>query len=300
MSLDPAQLLNWRIKDVVQHYDERDAMFYALSLGIGEQAADRAHLRYVYESGLEILPSFACVLADPGPWLADPRLGLDWANMLHAEQRLTLHRPLTGAALVRSRSRVVWVEDRGQQRGARVMTRRGLSEANTGAPLATLEMTSILRGDGGFTTGPFPGSCATVSTPTRASVTVEHRVPSQAALLFRLNGDMNPLHADPGAAISAGYPQPILHGMATFGIASFAVLQAAGLPLPRCARSRRVLQHRSIRARHCVSSWTSAPNPPTCSRWGAVSKCCRKDVRRSTEVAPTFNIDRHKRAEYRH
>jgi len=206
MSLDPAQLLNWRIEDVVQHYDERDAMFYALSLGIGEQAADRSHLRFVYESGLEVLPSFACVLADPGPWLADPRLGLNWANMLHAEQRLTLHRSLAGAALVRSRSRVMLVEDRGPQRGARVVTRRELSEADSGAPVATLEMTSILRGDGGFMAGPFPGSRATVSTPTQASVTVEHRVPSQAALLFRLNGDMNPLHADPGAAMSAGYP----------------------------------------------------------------------------------------------
>ncbi|MEM5386645.1 hypothetical protein VSR68_24020 [Paraburkholderia phymatum] len=81
---DPTRLLNWPIDAITQRYTPRDAMFYALSLGIGQAPADRRQLAYVHENALDMLPGFATVLADPGPWLGDPRLGLDWRSMLHS------------------------------------------------------------------------------------------------------------------------------------------------------------------------------------------------------------------------
>ncbi|MDR5759351.1 MaoC/PaaZ C-terminal domain-containing protein [Caballeronia sp. LZ035] len=225
--LDPAQLLNWPIEALSQRYTVRDIMFYALSLGIGQAPLDPAQLAYVYEEGLAVLPAFATVLADPGPWLGDPSLGLDWTGMLHGAQRIELHRPLSTSAHVRSESRVTAVEDLGRERGARVVTRRKLFDADDGAHIATLDMTSILRTHGGFGSAPRARESAPHE-PLKAARrhAFDYAVPPQTALLFRLNGDMNGLHADPAIARAAGFAQPILHGMASFGIAGYMLLRA--------------------------------------------------------------------------
>jgi acyl dehydratase len=240
MPLDPARLLAWDIPAMEQAWRPSDACAYALALGVAARApTDARALPYVYEGlpgGLRVLPSFATVLADPGFWLSDERLGLDWRRMVHAAQSIELHRPLAPAGRVRSTSRVVGLRDRGRERGAWLVTRRELRDAATGEPLATLHMTSLLRGDGGF--GATPRDIEPADAPPGAQPSTQHRpadashdheVPPNAALLFRLCADPNPLHADPAVAADAGFARPILHGMATYGIACHAVLAATGV-----------------------------------------------------------------------
>lgn len=240
MPLDPSILLDWQIPAVEQAWQPRDACAYALALGVAARdPGDARELPYVYEGlagGLRVLPSFATVLADPGFWLRDERLGLDWPRMVHAAQSLELHRPLAPTGRVRSTSRVTGLRDRGRDRGAWLVTRRELRDADTGEPVATLHMTSLLRGDGGFGASPrdidadgaMPALPAS-HTQRPPDATHEHAVPRNAALLYRLCADPNPLHADPAVAAEAGFDRPILHGMATYGIACHAVLCVAGL-----------------------------------------------------------------------
>ena len=247
MAGDLRRLLDWPIDDVEAAYDERDAIRYALALGLGSDPLDAGELSYVYERDLAVLPSFATVLADPGFWLADPRLGLDWQRMLHGAQGMTVHRALPPAGRVRTRSRVVAVRDRGAGKGSVIVTRRELRDADSDALWCELEMTSLLRGDGaGGRDAPSTRAHAAASTGTETPATaaapptrpppdatvVRHTLP-QAALMYRQSGDLNPLHADPEVARAAGYPRPILHGLATYGIACHALLSALGAPPQR-------------------------------------------------------------------
>jgi acyl dehydratase len=221
MALNPAQLLAWSIAEVERSYTARDAAFYALALGLPADPLSATDLAYVYEGaagGQQVLPAFATVLADPGFWLADPQLGLDWPRMLHAGQSLTLHRPLAPSGRLRSTS---------------LVTQRELRDADDGELCCTLRQTSLLRGDGGFAdravqTQRPPASDAR-SARAAPDARHEHRTPAQAALMFRLCADMNPLHADPAVAASAGYARPILHGMATYGVACHGVMTALAI-----------------------------------------------------------------------
>jgi acyl dehydratase len=253
--LDPARLLAWPIDEVEQAWTARDAAFYALALGIpSDPLQATSDLAYAYEGlsgGQRVLPTLACVLADPGFWLRDPRLGLDWPRMLHAGQSITWHRPLAVQGCVRSRSRVIDVRDGGRERGTWVVTRRALYDTADDSLVCTLDQTSLLRGDGGFagadpSSRNAPGSKATQreGAPRNAGAAAAegaaedaqppdathlHRTPAQAALMYRLCADMNPLHADPRVAAEAGYAQPILHGMATLGVACHGLLTALEL-----------------------------------------------------------------------
>lgn len=245
-ALDPVQLLAWPIDEVTQAWTARDAAFYALALGIPANPLQAtADLAYAYEGlggcldgGLRVLPTLASVLADPGFWLRDARLGLDWPRMLHAGQSIEWHRPLAASGEVTSRSRVLELRDGGRERGAWVVTRRELFDTAGGALLCTLDQTSLLRGDGGYA-GTAARSTVALAAHSRAPSLADaqgpphathlHRTPLQAALMYRLCADMNPLHADPRVAAEAGYAQPILHGMATLGVACHGLLTTLGL-----------------------------------------------------------------------
>lgn len=227
MAIDRDRLMAWDFPDVVQTYDRRDTMLYALGLGIGADPLDRGQLRYVYEDGLSALPSMGVTLGYPGFWLADPRAGVDWKRLLHGEQGIELFEPLPVAGTVVGRTRVTDVVDKGAGRGALVFSRRDILDHSSGRLLCRLTSTTFLRGDGGFG-GP--------SGPTPAPHPVPDRAPDreialptlpQAALIYRLSGDYNPLHADPEVARAGGFERPILHGLCTFGIAAYAVLSGA-------------------------------------------------------------------------
>jgi acyl dehydratase len=226
VSLNYNRILNWPFEDSIQTYTERDSIIYALSLGFGFNPTDPGELRFIYEAGLETFPTMPLILGHPGPWMANPDTGIDFVKVLHGEQDLEIHKPLPTEGSIIGQTKVVEVVDKGAGKGALIITERKLYEKRTGDLLNTQSATIFARGNGGFggpvTSGPTPHAL-----PDRKPDTVvDIRTSTQAALLYRLNGDYNPLHADPKVAKRAGFKAPILHGLASYGIAARAVLKA--------------------------------------------------------------------------
>ena len=226
MPFDHASLTRHVFPESHQVYKGRDAILYALGLGVGDDPVDPVQLRFVYEKGLRALPTMGVVLAHPGFWAGDPALGIDWVKMLHVGQGLTLHRPLPVEASVVARQRIVDVIDRGADKGALLYYERDVINAATGDHLATVRQTLLCRGNGGFG-GPAREVPDAARIPERApDQIIERKTLPQTGLLYRLSGDLNPLHADPAVAAKAGFSRPILHGLATYGIAGYALLDA--------------------------------------------------------------------------
>jgi acyl dehydratase len=221
--IDYDALRNRSFPEIRQDYQARDTMLYALGLGCGSDPDD---LRFVYERGLEALPTMAGVLCDPGFWFADPAIGADAAMVLHGEQAIRLHAPLPAAGSVVGRERIVDVIDRGGGGHAFVRTSREIVDRATDRPIATLASTIVLRNQGGFG-GPDGSLPRRDPVPDRPPdrILSTNTLP-QAALIYRLSGDLNPLHADPVVARQAGYPGPVLHGLCTLGIATRAIVRS--------------------------------------------------------------------------
>lgn len=229
MTIDPERLLDWPIPDAHQDYDERDCILYALGLGFGGEPLDPRHLRHVYERDLQPFPSLALVLAAGPRWASDPATGINYEKVVHAEQSFTLARPLPTRASVRSSSKVTDVVDKGAGRGAIVVSERALYFGNEKAPAAVLSSSLFCRGDGGFggRAGPILKRPALPDSTPDASVSLV--IPPNLALLYRISGDMNPLHADPTVAATAGFRAPILHGLSSFGLALRAAIEGLDL-----------------------------------------------------------------------
>jgi acyl dehydratase len=224
MPLDPDRLLAHPIPEVRQSLTKKDTMLYALSVGLGHDPMDAWQRRFTCEADLVALASMAVVLGYPGFWLGDPATTVDATKLLHGEQSLILHRPLPVEGEVVGRTRITGLVDRGAGKGALLYSARDIIDA-AGTLLATLESTTFLRGDGGFggPAGPVKQPHAMPERPHDAALALGTR-PEQA-LLYRLNGDHNPLHSDPAVAAKAGFPRPILHGLCTFGVVCHALLR---------------------------------------------------------------------------
>lgn len=228
MAIDPDTLLALRFPDVEQSYTEKDIMLYALGIGLGHDPLDAKELAYVYEKNLKVLPTFPLAMAWPGFWPRDLASGIDWVRLVAGEQGLRLHRRIAPRGTLVSRMRVTDVIDKGRETGALVYTERTLTDKASGAPVATITETVVCRGDGGFGGSPRPAPPAH-KLPARAPDAVcERTTRPEAALLYRLSGDPNPLHADPVIAKAAGFPRPVLHGLATFGAVAYAILKTFG------------------------------------------------------------------------
>ncbi|MEO8250423.1 MAG: MaoC/PaaZ C-terminal domain-containing protein [Burkholderiales bacterium] len=225
MSIEYAKLKTWSFDDQVTDYTRNDCMRYALSLGYGQDPLDEQELAFVYEEGLKTVPSMFTVLGAPGAWASDPGTGIDWMRILHGEHRMTLSGAPPPEGRLRSRTRISSVVDKGEGRGALVITTREITDDATGNLLATIDHTSFCRADGGFGRGdPAPAALPAVpETPADATVTLP--TSPRAALLYRLNGDRNPIHVSPAAAKSVGFPRPILHGLCTYGMSARAILR---------------------------------------------------------------------------
>ena len=145
-------------------------------------------------------------------------------RLVHGEQSMTLHAPLPVEGIVRAKTRVSEIIDRGAGKGALLYSGREILTAD-GTRLATVSGTVFLRGDGGFG-GPAGPAKPPHPTPERApDAIVDLPTRPEAALLYRLNGDLNPLHIDPQVAARAGFARPILHGLCTFGVVAHALLR---------------------------------------------------------------------------
>jgi len=226
MAIDYDKLMSLAIPEREQAYTRKDSALYALGLGVGLDPMRKADLSFVYEHEMKALPTMAVVLAHPGFWIRDLDTGIDWVKLVHGEQGLTLHKSLPPEGRVIGRTRVTEVIDKGAGRGALIYTERRLSEAATGELLATVRQVSFARADGGFG-GPHRTQPAPHALPERSPDAIHDTSTSpQGALIYRLSGDLNPLHADPETALKAGFPRPILHGLATYGIAGRAIIEA--------------------------------------------------------------------------
>jgi acyl dehydratase len=219
------KLIALDIPEVAQTYAEKDAILYALGLGLGHDPLNTDELPFVYEKGLKVLPTFAVVLGWPGFWARDLDTGIDWVKLVAGEQGLVLHRPLAPRGAVVGKTRVTEVIDKGPGKGALVYSERVVTDRATGERIATATQTTFCRGDGGFG-GPPREAPPVHPLPERAPDAVcDLATRPETALIYRLSGDPNPLHADPAVAKAAGFPRPILHGLATFGIAGHAILK---------------------------------------------------------------------------
>ncbi len=219
------KLLGLKIPDVEQRYGAKDCILYALGLGFGYEPMNEDELAFVYEKNLKVLPTMALVLGYTPTWLRNPDSGVNWTKVVHGEQGFVLHRPVATEGVVVGETRIVEVIDKGEGKGALVYAEREITDKASGKPIATLSQTAFCRGDGGFG-GPRREAPAPHVLPERApDLTCDLPTRPEMALIYRLSGDVNPLHAEPDFAKAAGFPRPILHGLATFGIAGHAILK---------------------------------------------------------------------------
>lgn len=226
MAFDPTTLLHLDIPETVQTYGPDECILYALGAGAGMDPLNEAQLAFVDENRLQALPSMATVLGYRGFWVEDLPTDINVQKVLHAEQRLRIESPLPPAARIRRKTRVTHVVDRGAERGLFVYTVDSIVDDGNGTLLATLGSTLLCRDEGnmgGAQERPFMPQPVPHRAPD-SSVSIASS--PQQALIYRLSGDRNPLHSDPTFARVAGFPAPILHGLATYGMACQALVLA--------------------------------------------------------------------------
>ena len=263
MPLDPQKLLNWKFPELEHTYAEKDTILYALGLGCGADPDAPDDLRFVYEKGLLALPTMAVVLAYPGNWLESDESTADYSKVLHGEQSLTLHRPIPPAGTVIGRTRIVDLLDKGRDKGAILYTERTILDKASGAPIATMASTTMLRGDGGWGGKPGPQPAPHKLPESAPQLTLDLKTHANSALIYRLSGDRNPLHADPKAAAAGGFKTPILHGLLTFGVAGRALVKGCCGGDPARLRSMQVRFSAPVLPGETIRTemWLGAPSP---------------------------------------
>ncbi len=226
--IDYDALLARQFPDVEHSYTTRDTILYALGLGLGADPMNSAQLQAVYENdpSFGALPSMVNVLAYPGFWAMEPDTGITWQKLLHGEQSYTMHATLPTQGTLIGKTRIVGIVDKGEGRGALIISERTLSDKTTGEKIATVTGTSFARADGGFGGPSGPANPVHKLPETTPDMIFDHKTEPGSALIYRLSGDYNPLHADPAVAKGAGFERPILHGLCSLGVASWSITQA--------------------------------------------------------------------------
>ncbi|MGQ4386877.1 MaoC/PaaZ C-terminal domain-containing protein [Streptomyces sp. SAS_270] len=204
-------------------WGSKDVQLYHLGLGAGTPATDPDELRYTLESRLHVLPSFATVAGAGSPGviggLSMPGVDVDLARVLHGGQSIEVHRPIPVEGTASATARIAAVYDKGK--AAILVMRTEVADAD--GPLWTNDAQIFVRGEGGW--GGDRGPSTRLEDPTGPpDRTVERPIREDQALLYRLSGDWNPLHADPEFAKLAGFDRPILHGLCTYGMTLKAVV----------------------------------------------------------------------------
>ena len=180
-------------------------MLYALGVGLGHDPMNEDELAFVYEKNLKVLPTMATVLGHTGSLARSPDTGINWVMVVNGEQGFTLQRPLAGQAHVVGRTRIVEVIDKGAGKGALLFTEREITDKASGALVATVTQTIFCRGDGGFGGPPRPTPPPHPMPERAPDVVCDLGTRPEMALIYRLSGDYNPLHAEPAFAKAAGY-----------------------------------------------------------------------------------------------
>ena len=219
------KLISRTFPPLEQSYSAKDTILYALGVGVGADPLDAQELPFVYEKGLRIIPSQASVIAYPGPWLTDPALEIDFVKLLHGEQGIVFERPLEATASIRGEYEVLSVDDKGPGKGAVISFEKRILDARDGAVICRVRSTYFLRGDGGCGSWKQPAAVPSALPERAPDRVIDVPTMPRQGLIYRLNGDYNPVHIDPQVAAKAGFAKPILHGLCTFGIACFGLVQ---------------------------------------------------------------------------
>lgn len=223
--MDRDALLNRPFPVIRETYTAKETILYALGVGVGLDPLDTAELPFVDKTKLRLVPGQASVLAFPGAWLAEESLGVNYAKLLHGGQAVIFERALQPEATIRGEYEILGIDDKGAERGAVVFFEKRILDDADGGLICRVRSTYFLRGDGGCGSW---GNAETVAPPVpdgRPDRTFDRRTSPNQALIYQLNGDHNPLHVDPAAAEKAGFPRPILHGLSSFGAATFGMVQ---------------------------------------------------------------------------
>lgn len=225
MNLDV--LRHYAIPPKDHDYTANDTILYALGLGYGSDPLDETQISFVYEDGLKVVPSMCNTIAHPGFWINKPELGIDWVKVLHGEQLFEMQNPLPAMGKVRGMYKILSIEDKGAGKGALMVLEKKITDRESGLLYFTVTQTLFMRGDGGQ--GGFgEPSVTAISCPDRdPDIVIDVPTMPQIALIYRLSGDYNPIHASPAVARKAGFDRPILHGLCTMGLATRALLTGA-------------------------------------------------------------------------
>jgi acyl dehydratase len=222
MPIDPDVAIGAHLPDRTFSWETSDVLLYHLGIGAGSKPGDNLDagaLRYTLDNDdLQVLPSFGIVAptfheTDPPP-LDLPGCDINLSQVVHGSQEIEVNGPLPtfGSAVVHTRIVDVW--DKGK---AAVIWQEGQAVSAEGDTLWTVRSSIFVRGEGGW--GGDRGASTKVELPDREpDWDASYDVTPQQAMLYRLCGDRNPLHADPEFAKAAGFPAPILHGLCSYGI----------------------------------------------------------------------------------
>ncbi|MCH7707290.1 MAG: MaoC family dehydratase N-terminal domain-containing protein [Myxococcales bacterium] len=222
MPIDPSKALGAELGEGTYTYTKDDVILYHLGLGAGVPATDPKELEYTYEKNLKVLPSFGVIptFGAMGGMGNVEGLSFNFAMLLHGEQDLEVHQPIPPEATITNRGKVAEIWDKGK---AALVVLQVDSSDESGQPLFTNRFSLFLRGEGGF--GGEPGPKAGNKKPDREpDGVVEKTLMPQQALIYRLSGDKNPLHADPEFAKMAGFEPPIIHGLCSYGVVCKAIV----------------------------------------------------------------------------
>jgi acyl dehydratase len=222
MPIDPSKALGAEMGEGKYTYTKDQVILYHLGLGAGVPATDPGELEYTYEKNLKVLPSFGVIptFGAMGGLGNVEGLEFNFAMLLHGEQDLVIHQPIPPEATITNRGKVAEIWDKGK---AALVVLQVDSSDESGQPLFTNRFSLFLRGEGGF--GGEPGPKAGNAAPDREpDGVIESPTLPQQALIYRLSGDKNPLHADPEFAKLGGFDTPIIHGLCSYGIVCKAVV----------------------------------------------------------------------------
>jgi acyl dehydratase len=223
MPIDPSKALGATVAPAEASWDRDLVILYHLGVGAGVPPTDPNELSYTYEQNLKVLPSFAVIPvfgSFMGGMAGVPGLQINPVMVLHGEQDLELRKPIPTSAKVTNQGRVAAIYDKGK---AGVIVLEVTTKDQKGEELYVNRFSIFARGEGGF--GGDPGPKATNQAPDRKPDYVkESPTLPQQALLYRLCGDKNPLHADPEFAKMGGFDKPILHGLCSYGVVCKAVV----------------------------------------------------------------------------
>ena len=166
------------------------------------------------------------MMAHPGFWAKEEDTGLDWVKELHAGQEIIMHKPFPSEGTVEAKTRITSVTDKGARIGALIVSDRVVRDVATGEDICTLVTTILARGDGGFGEERKATPKTDIIPKSKPDMICDLPTLPQQALIYRLTGDFNPLHASPSVARNSGFKAPILHGLCTMGVATHALIKS--------------------------------------------------------------------------